>query len=323
MARNIYKDFWMASMFYKVCSYFILAVACICLCADVHASMPMSEDFIEVEDAKLFYRTAGKGQPLLVLHGGPGMSQEYLLPEMFRLAENHQLIFYDQRGSGRSTGEINAETMTTERFIADIEALRRAFKYDKISVLGHSWGGFLAMQYAIAHPERVDKLILSNSVPSTFEGLSAFMQEWSRRMTPFMPEMVAIQNSEGYRTGDPATIEQLHRLIFRTYCHMPEKANLLHLRASPEASINGSKVHELFSTHVLFKPFDLRPALRSLKLKALVIHGEADPIPLATAQDISESLPDCTFVVLKDCEHFPYVESSEAYFQALESFLNN
>lgn len=308
-------------MFRKFICYFAVAIS-FCSVVDMQAH-PESESggFVAATDAKLFYRAIGKGKPVLMLHGGPGLSQTYLLPEMSKLAENHLLIFYDQRGCGRSTGEINADSMTIEQFIGDIEALRVAFNYDKISLFGHSWGGLLAMHYAIAHPEHVDRLILSNSIPPSSEGLSEFMQEWVRRLAPFQAEMADIHATEGYRSGDPATIEHLQRLIFRTYCYLPEKADLLCLRASKEASINGAKVNEHLRTNVLFKSFDLRPALRSLSLKTLVIHGDADPIPVATAQNIHESIADSRFVILKNCGHFPYVEQPTEYFQALENFL--
>lgn len=92
----------------------------------------IKEGFVAVDgDAQLFYRTAGTGSPIVVLHGGPGMSQDYLLPYMYQLAANNQVIFYDQRGGGRSTGEVNASWMTTDQFIEDLEKLRQAFGFKK------------------------------------------------------------------------------------------------------------------------------------------------------------------------------------------------
>ncbi len=112
----------------------------------------VNELFIDSEGSTIFCRTIGKGKPLIVIHGGPGSGQDYLLPQFYDLAKNNFVIFYDQRGAGRSTGEINEDSMAISVFVKDLEVLRKAFNFDRVSLLGHSWGGFVAMHYAIEHP---------------------------------------------------------------------------------------------------------------------------------------------------------------------------
>lgn len=143
------------------------------------ADSAIKEAYVNSGDAKLYCRVAGKGKPLIVIHGGPGLTQDYLLPGMYELAKNNLAIFYDQSGCGRSSGEINKDKITIKVAVEDIEAIRRSFGFEKISLLGHSWGGFIAMNYAIVHPEHVDKLIISNSFPSTSKDWALCHKEYA------------------------------------------------------------------------------------------------------------------------------------------------
>jgi proline iminopeptidase len=278
------------------------------------------EFYVDADNAKLFCRTIGKGKPLIVIHGGPGLSQDYLLPQLYDLAKHHFVIFYDQRGAGQSTGEIKEETMTIATMIKDLEALRIAFHLDKISLLGHSWGGLLAMHYSIEHPERVEKLILSNSSPASSNEFALFAKEYARRTSEIQADITKIQSTQEWQNGDPEQHARIFRLIFRTYCHSPKDADLLNLRMTSAAFLNGSKILQIFRTERT-KPFDLHEALQKLRVPTLIIHGDDDPVPLQAAQHLHESIPGSKFVVLKDCGHFPYVEQPEEYFKSVHEFL--
>lgn len=283
---------------------------------------PIAKDgFIQIENAEIFYRAIGKGKPLIVLHGGPGLTQNYLLPQLYKLAEDNFVIFYDQRGCGQSTGEINSGTINIETFVADLDAIREALNFNTVSILGHSWGGFLAMQYAIAHPDHVEKLILSNSLPASSEEITLFCQEWTRRMSPYQKELEAIHQTLEFAEGNPAIMEKMYRIIFKTYCYNPNSADLLSLYMSPTASINGAKVYENFRLNIFEKSFNLHESLKSLQIPTLVLHGDTDPIPPVTAQKIHESIENSEYVLMKDCGHFPYVEDQDMYFKQLKTFL--
>ncbi len=316
-------------MLNKILLSAILLVASLGGASNAIASTPLSsnlesikETFVPSGEAKLFCRVTGQGKPLIVIHGGPGLTQDYLLPQMYELAKNNFVIFYDQRGCGKSTVDINANTITIESFVNDIEAIRQAFKLDKISILGHSWGGFLAMEYTIAHPEHVDKLILSNSAPASSEGYALFGQEYMRRMSPYQEELEKISSTQGFRDGDTCVMEQFYRLIFRQYCYIPEKADLLNLQMTSIASLNGAKVSEIIRENVLDKPFNLNRSLNALKVATLILHGDKDPIPPITAKNIHENIPSSKYVLMKNCGHFPYVENPATYFKDINEFLN-
>lgn len=273
------------------------------------------------DDAKLFCRTFGQGNPLLVIHGGPGLSQEYLLPQMSELAENNLVIFYDQRGCGQSDGAINERSMTIDVFLNDIETIRKEFGLKKMTVLGHSWGGLLAMHYAINYPESVEKLILLNSIPASNEEFGLFIAEWMKRTAPIQDRLAQIYATEEFEQGDPSTHEHMHRLIFQTYCFLPEKAALLSLNSSRIALQNGEKVNELMRENVLMQPFNLHAKLQNVLMPTLIVHGEYDPVPYSTAQTIHNSIPGSKLFIIPRCGHFPYVEEPETLFKTIKDFL--
>lgn len=278
------------------------------------------ERFVESEETKIFCRTIGQGQPIIVIHGGPGLSQDYLLPQFYDLAKNHFVIFYDQRGAGQSKAEID-EKMTIADLIRDLENLQKELGLNKISILGHSWGGLVAMQYAIVHPDRVDKLILSNSAPASLDGFKLFEKNYMEKTGSLQEEIANIQGMPEFQYGDPELHEKLNRIIFRTFCHIPENADQLNLRMSQTAWANFLKINPILWANTLVESFDLHEDLKKLTMPALIIHGVDDPVPLSTAQRIHECIPGSELIIIDNCGHFPYIEQEEIFFKILGNFL--
>ena len=148
----------------------------------------------------MYCRTAGDGPPIVVLHGGPDFDHNYLLPELDRLADSFQLIYYDQRGRGRSAGDVRADEVGIESEVSDLDGVRRHFGLDAVAVLGHSWGGVLAMEYAARHPGRVSHLILANTAPAS-AGDSRVLRQHLQHMRPAgdVERMHALAASARYR----------------------------------------------------------------------------------------------------------------------------
>jgi len=123
----------------------------------------------QINGTNLYYKIIGNEEPVLIIHGGPGLSHDYFLPGLENLSKNHKLIFYDQRASGKSDMNINSESITLDNFIKDIDELRANLGIEKINLMAHSWGGILAMQYALKYPNNIKSLILVNSVGANSE----------------------------------------------------------------------------------------------------------------------------------------------------------
>lgn len=131
---------------------------------------PVQEGFVIANNSDVYYKTIGEGEPLLIIHGGPVLDHSYFLPHLEPLAKDCQLIFYDQRACGRSSVAIDSASMNLDGFVEDIEYIRRSLNLEKINVLGHSWGGLIAMKYGIAHDDKLDRMILSSPMaPSTLD----------------------------------------------------------------------------------------------------------------------------------------------------------
>jgi proline iminopeptidase len=274
----------------------------------------MAETFTRsVRGVELFERRSGEGPPVVVLHGGPGADHGYLLPGFDLLATGRTLIFYDQRGGGRSPVEREVPVGWQEQ-VADLEALREIWQLDTLTIAGYSWGGLLAMLYAIHHPDRVSRLALVSPAPGWRAARGEFEDEFSRRnLDPALQAQRKALRESGLREKDPdAYQKRLFELSVVPYFHDPAlAADLAPFR------VTGRTQQDVWQS---LGNYDLRPALRALSLPALVMHGTSDPIPLETARVTADCL-EAEFFPLERCGHVPYVERPDAFRQVLDGFL--
>src|SRR5688500_7115899 len=153
--------FWEVSRLKKHFAFtFFLCVFLWLASSDCWAQSPR-EGYITASDGvRLFYKVVGSGaETLVAVHGGPGNSLTSILPDLEPLAKNRTVIYYDQRGGGRSDLIKDGEKLSIRKHIEDLETIRQFFKLDKMALLGNSWGGLLIAYYAVAHPNRVERLI--------------------------------------------------------------------------------------------------------------------------------------------------------------------
>jgi proline iminopeptidase len=145
--------------------------------------LKVEEGFVDANGVLIYYKAFGTGQPLVILHGGPGASHDYFLPYLLPLARTNRLIFIDERGSGRSEKLEDPAGYTVENMVDDVEAVRLALGLGKISLLGHSCGGVLAQAYALKYQSNLTHLILASTFHSTRQ-LNAVFQRMMTAMTP-------------------------------------------------------------------------------------------------------------------------------------------
>ena len=283
---------------------------------------PRASGHTSSTDVPLYWATYGpEGAPrLLVLHGGPGAHHDYLLPQMLALAESHELIFYDQRGGGRSTAD-GREPITWRTHVDDLARVAREFDLDPLSLVGYSWGGLLALLYAIeaAHGgtdgPAPSRLVLIDPAPVTRALRQQFEAELARRQQS--DEVRAMRDelaASGLRERDPEAYRQrAFELSVAGYFAQPERASAL-----TQFRVMGRVQQSVWES---LGDFDLVPRLGAVRCPALVVHGRQDPIPLASSEAVVSAMPDARLVVLEDCGHVPYVERPEALFEAVEAFL--
>ncbi|WP_019588618.1 alpha/beta fold hydrolase [Deinococcus apachensis] len=272
---------------------------------------------IEVNGVRLVYDDSGKGAgrktTIVTLHGGPGMSSRAGDWAAFQpLTDEYRLISYDQRGNGESEGR---EPYSHAQFVADLEALRQELGLGRIVVLGGSYGGFLALEYALAHPENLHALILRDTAASNrFQGTSK-----ERAMSSGFPMDEAtldrlfsgqVRDNDDFRASfamiqplytverDPAAeAERLARIPFRYETH-----NWAFSRNQPN--------------------YDLVDRLLEITVPVLVTVGRHDWItPLEASEELAAHLPNSELVVFERSGHSPQLEEQPLYLQTVRDFL--
>ncbi len=281
----------------------------------------ISSGNIDVKDGSLFFKTTGTGDPIVVLHGGPGFDHRQFLPFIWELAKDHQVILYDQRGTGLSTGKVDSTSINIASFIEDIEAVRRHFEIERINLLGHSWGGILAMHYALEHPDRMQSLILCSttaSVEAFDEMRTNYMERWSEEDQLALGE---IGGSEAFTQGDPASWELFWRTWFRSYFHDPAMADRLDLHFPPNTIQNCGPVANLILASV--GDFDLHKELASISCPTLIMHGKADPMPAAYAERIHAAIPGSELILAPEVGHWFFVDGMAIFTENVLGFLEH
>lgn len=298
------------------------------LCAPFAIAYPKASEiedgYIKVTGGKLYYQIIGQGKPLLIIHGGPGADRTYLQPQLFRLAKKQRVIFYDQRGSGKSLETpLTRDYINIDRFVEDIESLRRHLHLKRWFVYGHSFGGFLAMQYAIAHPETLDGLILSNSAPASEMLQNEFLAYYTKKTREIPEAIQRFKTYDSFKKLSTKTIEATHRIIYSVYFSDPNKVNELNLGVTDlKAARSGFRVAEIINDHDLFKPgINLLPKLAKLHAPTLILHGRQDIVPDSSPKAIHDAIPGSQLIFFENSGHFPYIERPEAYDKAIEAFI--
>ena len=267
----------------------------------------------EIRGVSLFERRIGSGPPTVVLHGGPGAHHDYLLPGFDTLGRGRELIYYDQRGGGRSA--VSRETRVGWReHVADLEALRELWRFDRLTLTGYSWGGLLALLYAVEFPHRVGRLALVSPAPAWREARLEFERRFNERtLAPKLQQQRAALRESGLRERDPSGYSQrLFELSVAAYFHDPARA-----RDLTPFRVTGRTQQEVWAS---LADYDLRPALARVAIPAVVLHGTSDPIPIDTARTLAQLLR-AEFHPLPECGHVPYVEALEEFTKVLDEFL--
>jgi len=282
---------------------------------------PREEGFTTTTGSPLYW--AKYGQPgasrLLVLHGGPGADHCYLLPQLLHLGEKHDLLFYDQRGGGRSKSDARVP-ITWKTHVEDLGALVQEHQLDPLSIVGYSWGAMLGLLYTLQHRENPhlippSRLALINPAPLTLEYRRQFEAEFARRQQS--PEIQRLRDelvASNLRESDPQAYRQrAFELGVAGYFSDPGKATDL----TPFRVVG--RVQQ--SVWESLGDFDLIADLAGVRLPSIIIHGRDDPIPLASSREAASAL-DTNLVVLDECGHVPYVEQPAKLFASLDPFLD-
>jgi proline iminopeptidase len=276
----------------------------------------------------LYAREIGHGTPIIVLHGGPDFDHSYLLPEMDRLSDSFRLIYYDQRGRGRSADGVKPEDVTLVSDIADIEKVRQYYHLDSVVLLGHSWGTVLALEYALRYPDRVSHMILMNPAPASEADYKQLRNDWLDKRAADMERRKAIAETAAYKEADPEAVTAYYRIHFKPalarsedYEKLITRMQASFVRQGNAGIIKARAVESRLMTETwALSGYNLLLKLKTVSIPTLVIYGDHDFIPAATAEHITQAIPNARMVTLKDCGHFTYLECPVVVREQVDAF---
>lgn len=287
------------------------------------------EGWVRTADSvRLYYRVVGHGaDTIIAIHGGPGVDLESIAGDFAPLAERHVVIFYDQRGAGRSTLPSDTSRLTVERQIADLDAVRRHFGLARVTLVAHSYGPLLAASYAIAHPEAVRRMVFFGPVPPR---RGDFWTRFSRSMATRLDSAQRARLADANRRlADPAgdtraACRDYWAVAMRPRLAEPDRTLALirsDLCASDPAGIRYGLTVTNRAVMASHGDWDLRPALRAVTAPTLVVHGEEESIPMDLVEEWVTALPHARLFRVPWAAHFTYAERPELVWPEVERFL--
>ncbi len=284
---------------------------------------PRTDGFLTTPDGtQLYYRIAGNGPDTVVaLHGGPGLSASHLIDNWDFLAAGRTIIYYDQRGGGHSDLEVE---LTTERMVADLEAVREYFGLEELKLIGQSWGAMLASLYAIEHTDRVNRMVLVTPGPVAQNPFEVqFFETLMERQPPEVQAKLDSLAGEMLFGDNPVeACEQWFTINFSYYLHDPANIGKNKGNWCEGGEDSTRQVFMTFGTVVgsLGPDWDFRPALSELSVPTLVVHGIADALPLGSSEGYAE-IQGAELLILSDAGHYPWFEDAPKFFTPVNNFL--
>lgn len=274
------------------------------------------EGYATVNGAKIFYRVGGRGSAFMSFHGAPGFSDHtHFLPYFDPLEKHFTMIYLDFRGSGRSA-QMPPETYTFANFIADADAIREHLGFSKMILLGHSFGGIIALNYALRYQDRLSHLILSGTLPSKSAGPDAV--EYALRKVPDLTREELERLIAG-KVKDAEEFDRVNRLIAPLY-NYKKGFEFVYFGKKPASQFYNTH-NAVFSTQ--FASYDVIDRLHEIKVPTLILCGRHDWItPAKHSQLMAEKIPNSKLVIFEESGHYPYIEENDKYLAAIRDFLS-
>lgn len=284
---------------------------------------PDRRDEIRVDGHKVVAYSFGSGpETVLCLNGGPGLPCDYLRDAHSCLIDQgYRVVAFDQLGTGASDRPTDPALWTITRYVAEVETVRQALGLGRVHLLGHSWGGWLSVEYALTHPEALNTVILED----TAADIPHLIGELERLRAALGPETVAMmQRHEAEGTLDhPVYQAAITILNHRHVCRLdhwpaPVKRSLDDWNMGPYGTIQGP--NEFLYTGNL-KDWNRLPDMRRITVPVLITCGEHDELTPACALRMKLALPNARLHVFPNSSHMPFYEEPHAYYPVLLDFL--
>lgn len=290
-------------------------------------SIREQEGFLPVEDGyRIWYRSVGGGEheniPLIILHGGPGAPHDYLENLEALASETRRVIFYDQLGCGKSDQPDDLSRWQVPRFVEELATVRRELGLDRVHILGHSWGGMLAIEYALTQPQGLVSIIFSNTTSS----IPLWVAEANRLREDLPPEVNAmlLRHEAAGTTDDPEYQEAMLVFYDRHVVRVkpwPDfvRRTLDNISQPVYYTMNGPSEFHVIGT---IKDWDRTDRLPEIHLPTLILSGRYDESTPMINQVLHKGLSGSEWVIFEHGSHLAHVEEPELYMQKVQAFLS-
>jgi len=298
----------------------------------------ISEGFVDAHGVLIYYKIIGRSDPmmgtLMIVHGGPGASHDYLLPYLLPLARTRRLVFIDERGSGRSEKLEDTRRYTVENMVEDVEYVRRALGLGKISLLGHSYGGVLAQAYAFKYQQHLTHLILGGTFYSTAEMNKVLANEKHNMAPEPLQRLEALEQAglfgkgKDWETGrypeDYAKLAWGDGYFPYLYQHRPDPN---YDPLSGNTNTSWELYREMWGSHGEFiidgnlKSVEYADKLPTIHVPTLLICGDHDESDASLSRFMHEKIAGSKLVVLPQSGHMAFVDQPTMYVKAVSDFL--
>ena len=321
----------------KIIAFLFLTAVSAALAQSVPANLyPIREGFVDSHGALIYYEAAGRGAPLVIVHGGPGASHDYFLPYLLPLMRSNQLVFIDERGSGKSSKCSDPSQYTIANMVEDIEAVRQTLGLGKISLLGHSFGGALVQAYALKYQKNLSHLILGSTFASTRE-LNQALAKMKADMDPKDRERLNTLEAAGlFGKGEiwehGRYSEEYAKLAWGkgyfpyVYDNRPDPN---YDPVSSNTSTAWDVYREMWGSDGEFivdgnlKEVEYVDRLAEIKVPTLILVGEHDESDPAMSKEMHEKIAGSQLVILPKSGHMTFVDQPEMFLKAVEEFVGH
>jgi proline iminopeptidase len=295
---------------------------------------PLTEGFIDAHGVMIYYKALGRGEPLLIVHGGPGASHDYFLPYLLPLARHQRLIFIDERGSGRSQKLEDPSGYTVGNMVEDVEAVRQSLNLGKISLLGHSYGGALAQAYALKYQKNLTHLILASTWSSTAE-LNRLFVRMKEKMSPELRDRINRMESDGlFGHGLPYQQKRYTNDYLVAAWGEGYFPYLYQNRPDPNydpvaaGNISWDLYREMWGSHGEYvvdgnlKSVEYTDRLASIKVPTLFLVGDHDECDPTLSEAMHAKIAGSKMVILPKAGHMTFVDQTAMFIDAVNDFVS-
>jgi proline iminopeptidase len=290
-------------------------------CISLRAATSTSYRYFDSNGLKIAYREFGTGIPLVVLNGGPGRSSVSFTDLALKLSQKYHVILFDQRGTGHSKlPALNETTITLDLMIGDLEALRKFLKYEKINILGHSFGGMYAMAYAAQYPYNVNALILSASGGVDLSWHDYVSHNMLSRLNQKSRQKYEYWTNPKVEKKNPVRADQeATRLLASAYVYNQKFAEEI------ATSLTDLKLYTPAINNLVWKSmekFDLKGSFKNFLAPTLILAGRQDILGEAVPITIHNEIINSRLEFIDECSHYPWLDRPDAYFRLIDDFLS-